>query len=46
MDREAVRFPADKVDMSTLIIIGGPRTCLAGDVLYEARGYMEKYRQD
>ncbi len=39
-------FPADEVDMSTLIIIGGPRTCLAGDVLYEARGYMEKYRQD
>ncbi len=39
-------FPADEVDMSTLIIIGGPRTCLAGNVLYEARGYMEKYRQD
>ncbi len=39
-------FPADEVDMSTLIIIGGPRTCLAGSVLYEARGYMEKYRQD
>ncbi len=39
-------FPAEEVDMSTLIIIGGPRTCLAGSVLYEARGYMEKYRQD
>lgn len=36
-------FPADEVDMSTLIIIGGPRTLLEDGVLYEARGYMEKY---
>lgn len=36
-------FPADGVDMSTVIIIGGPRTRLDHGVLYEARGYMEKY---
>lgn len=36
-------FPCDRVDMSSLIIIGGPRTKRRGDTLYEARGYQEKY---
>ncbi len=36
-------FPAEQVDMSTLVVIGGPRTRLEDGVLYEARGYMEKY---
>ncbi|MCH5276971.1 MAG: precorrin-4 C(11)-methyltransferase [Desulfovibrionaceae bacterium] len=36
-------FPADDVDMSTVVILGGPRTRLNHGVLYEARGYMEKY---
>ena len=36
-------FPAAEVDMSTLIIIGGPRTRLDSGVLYEPRGYVEKY---
>lgn len=36
-------FPVDEVDMSTLVIIGGPRTVLDGETLYEARGYVEKY---
>lgn len=36
-------FPMDDVDMSTLVLIGGPRTRLVDDVLYEARGYVEKY---
>ncbi len=36
-------FPQDEVDMSTLLIIGGPRTKFDGDYLYEARGYIEKY---
>ena len=31
-------FPAAEVDMSTLIIIGGPRTRLDSGVLYEPRG--------
>lgn len=38
-------FPADEVDMSTLIIMGGPRTRLDAGVLYEARGYVEKYME-
>ena len=38
-------IPADDIDMSTLLIVGGPRTCLADGILYEARGYMDKYRQ-
>ena len=38
-------FPADEVDMSTLVIIGGPRTRLDSGVLYEARGYVEKYME-
>ena len=38
-------FPADEVDMSTLVIIGGPRTRLDAGVLYEARGYVEKYME-
>ncbi|MCL2887673.1 MAG: precorrin-4 C(11)-methyltransferase, partial [Betaproteobacteria bacterium] len=37
------QFPAAEVDMSTLVIIGGPRTRLDTGVLYEARGYVEKY---
>lgn len=36
-------FPRDEVDMSTVIVIGGPRTKRVGDSLYEARGYEEKY---
>ena len=36
-------FPCDRVDMSSLILIGGPRTRRSGDTLYEARGYQEKY---
>ena len=36
-------FPVDDVDMSTLVIIGGVRTRMEGDTLYEARGYAEKY---
>lgn len=38
-------FPTDEVDMSTLVIIGGPRTRLDAGVLYEARGYVEKYME-
>lgn len=38
-------FPVDDVDMSTLLIIGGPRTHLDSGVLYEARGYVEKYME-
>ena len=38
-------FPAAEVDMSTLIIIGGPRTRLVSGVLYEPRGYVEKYME-
>ncbi len=36
-------FPAAEVDMSTIVIIGGPRTRLESGVFYEARGYIEKY---
>lgn len=36
-------FPLDEVDMSTLVLIGGPRTVLESGILYEARGYVEKY---
>ena len=35
-------FPADEVDMSTLVIIGGPRTITDAGAMYEARGYVEK----
>lgn len=38
-------FPADEVDMSTLVIIGGPRTIADAGVMYEARGYVEKYME-
>lgn len=38
-------FPADEVDMSTLVIIGGPRTTTDAGVMYEARGYVEKYME-
>ena len=33
----------DGVDMSSLVLIGGPRTVLAHGTLYERRGYGEKY---
>lgn len=36
-------FPKERVDMSSLIIIGGPRTRRNGETLYEARGYEDKY---
>ncbi len=36
-------FPAAEVDMSTIVIIGSSRTRLESGVLYEARGYIEKY---
>ena len=39
-------FPANDVDMSTLVVIGGPHTLLDDGVLYEARGYMKKYAND
>lgn len=39
-------FPAEDVDMSTLVIIGGPRTILRNGALYEARGYVEKYMKE
>ncbi|MFQ8890456.1 MAG: hypothetical protein ACLR7Z_20905 [Bilophila wadsworthia] len=38
-------FPADEVDMSTLVIIGGPRTITDVGAMYEARGYVEKYME-
>ncbi|MFI3271028.1 MAG: precorrin-4 C(11)-methyltransferase [Pseudomonadota bacterium] len=39
-------LPVDDVDMSTLVLIGGPRTIQDGDVLFEARGYADKYTLD
>lgn len=36
-------FPEDRVDMSSLIVIGSHRTRLNGETLYEARGYEDKY---
>ena len=36
-------FPADDVDMSTLVLMGSARTRYEDGVLYEARGYVEKY---
>lgn len=36
-------FPLDDVDMSTLVLLGGPRTIRDGDVLFERRGYADKY---
>lgn len=38
-------FPADEVDMSTLVIIGGPRTITDAGAMYEARGYVKKYME-
>ena len=38
-------FPPDEVDMSTLVIIGGPRTITDAGAMYEARGYVEKYME-
>lgn len=38
-------FPSDEVDMSTLVFIGGERTRFESGVLYEARGYIEKYME-
>lgn len=37
-------FPAERVDMSSLIVIGGPKTRLAHSVLYEPRGYADRYK--
>lgn len=39
-------FPFNDVDMSTLLIIGGERTQFDGTYLYEARGYMDKYKKN
>ena len=36
-------LPEDRVDMSTLLIIGGRRTQYADGYLFEARGYADKY---
>lgn len=36
-------FPLEDVDMSTLVLLGGPRTMRDGDVLFERRGYADKY---
>jgi cobalt-precorrin 5A hydrolase/precorrin-3B C17-methyltransferase len=41
-----VEFPADAVDMSTLVIIGGVHSCLHDGILYETRGYAQKYLQE
>lgn len=38
-------FPTDTVDMSSLIIIGGPRSRLDSGAFYESRGYIEKYME-
>lgn len=38
-------FPADEVDMSTLIIIDGPRAITNTGAMYEAWGYIEKYME-
>lgn len=37
-------LPCDEIDMSTLLIIGSKRMQFDGTYLYEARGYMDKYR--
>lgn len=37
-------FPFEQVDMSSLILIGGKRTVLIDHLMYEARGYADKYR--
>lgn len=39
-------LPEEQVDMSSLVIIGGPRTRYDNGALYEARGYAEKYLAD
>ncbi len=36
-------FPQEEVDMSTLLIIGSNRTVFEENMLYEKRGYMDKY---
>ncbi|WP_290565446.1 precorrin-4 C(11)-methyltransferase [Akkermansia sp.] len=36
-------FPLEDVDMSTLVLLGGPRTIRDGGVLFERRGYADKY---
>lgn len=36
-------LPADAVDMSSLVIIGGPRTKEVDGIMFEARGYVDKY---
>lgn len=36
-------FPLDDVDMPTLVLLGGPWTIRDGDVLFERRGYADKY---
>lgn len=39
------RFPRDRVDMSTLLVVGGPRTVLHHGLMFEERGYaMDKGR--
>lgn len=36
-------FPKEDVDMSTIVLIGGLRTKIVNGVLFEARGYADKY---
>ena len=36
-------LPENEVDMSSLLLIGGARTVRDGDVLFEKRGYADKY---
>lgn len=36
-------LPETQVDMSSLLLIGGARTVREGDVLFEKRGYADKY---
>jgi cobalt-precorrin 5A hydrolase/precorrin-3B C17-methyltransferase len=33
----------DRIDMSTIVLVGGPRTVLANGALVDRRGYGEKY---
>lgn len=39
-------FPLSQIDMSTLVIFGGSRTHFENAILYDARGYREKYLRD
>lgn len=38
---QLLNLPRERVDMSTLIVVGGPRTRLSQGVLFEERGYAD-----